>query len=82
MSGYIKREDENSAKVGEVVARVIYTLQTMLPADVAPVRHGRWINDAGAQKCSVCGMSFSDLHPLYERAEYCPNCGAKMYDDK
>lgn len=46
--------------------------------DVAPVRHGRWIDDAGAQKCSVCGTSFSDLHPLYEEANYCPNCGARM----
>ena len=47
-------------------------------ADVAPVRHGHWIDDAGALRCSECGVSFPDLHPLYENAAYCPNCGARM----
>lgn len=31
--------EADSERVGEVVARIIYTLQTMLPADVAPVRY-------------------------------------------
>ena len=51
-------------------------------ADVAPVRHGHWIDDAGALRCSECGVSFPDLHPLYENAAYCPNCGARMDGDK
>ena len=50
-------------------------------ADVAPVRHGHWIDDAGALRCSECGVSFPDLHPLYENAAYCPNCGAFMDKD-
>lgn len=42
--------------------------------DVAPVRHGRWIESENGplQKCSVCGATGWD--GFY----YCTNCGAKM----
>ena len=49
-------------------------------ADVAPVRHGRWID--GDPYCPICrkdkfiGLDadvWSDWQP-----DYCPNCGAKM----
>lgn len=49
-------------------------------ADVAPVRHGRWIH--GDPYCPVCGKDkfvgldadiWADWQP-----DYCPNCGAKM----
>ena len=51
-------------------------------ADVAPVRHGRWIERRTlhamggiSAKCSVCAKSVQYLgNPL----KYCPNCGAKM----
>lgn len=41
-------------------------------ADVAPVRHGRWLIDSVGVKCSCCG--------LHDESEciYCPNCGATM----
>lgn len=54
-------------------------------ADVAPVRHGQWIEYTKviipepynkweqAWKCSECG--FDDGFVAYN---YCPNCGAKM----
>lgn len=54
-------------------------------ADVAPVRHGRWIEYTKviipepynkweqAWKCSECG--FDDGFVAYN---FCPNCGAKM----
>ena len=46
-------------------------------ADVAPVRHGRWLpfhsTAAGdIQYCSACEIGCT-LKP-----NYCPNCGAKM----
>ena len=46
-------------------------------ADVAPVRHGKWIpfhaEFAGdIQYCSVCEIGFAD------RTSYCPHCGAVM----
>ena len=55
------------------------------PADVAPVKHARWIEYTKviipepynkweqAWKCSECG--FDDGFVGYD---YCPNCGAKM----
>ena len=39
---------------------------------------GRWIDDAGYDKCSECGLSFPDLAPDYNRTNYCPNCGVWM----
>ena len=45
-------------------------------ADVAEVRHGRWI-EASAEdpcyyRCAECGWLSDDEY------HYCPNCGAKM----
>ena len=49
------------------------------PADVAPVRHGRW--ECG-KPCPVCGGDRfegldADIWADWE-PPYCPNCGAKM----
>ena len=60
-------------------------------ADVAPVRHGRWLHteeplgwkDVDCMECSACHDSwiieedycFDDM----PRWNYCPSCGAKMY---
>lgn len=47
-------------------------------ADVAPVRHGRWIcgdyYDVG-DVCSECDWDSQMISPSYR---YCPNCGVKM----
>lgn len=55
------------------IQRVIDSIPT---ADVAPVRHGRWIEDGtGIIVCSECG----EEHCWDEyRATYCDICGAKM----
>lgn len=45
-------------------------------ADVAPVRRGRWSLDG---QCSACG-TFDNVDPYGSR--YCPNCGAKMDEDR
>ena len=57
-------------------------------ADVAPVKHGRWISVDGTPlcdewDCSACNgrrtymdvMSLDDMQEFYA---YCPLCGAKM----
>ena len=46
-------------------------------ADVAPVRHGRWIDSLAriTSYCSACGHSH---RCLIRTPNYCPNCGAKM----
>lgn len=41
-------------------------------ADVAEVRHGRWIEKAPHPYCSECFVECRDKTP------YCPNCGARM----
>ena len=50
----------------------------LIAADVAPVRHGRWISeDSKIFKCSECDYEFE--HEGYTQFfNFCPNCGAKM----
>ena len=57
------------------------------PADVAPVRHGRWIEPSrlyyGAKQyeCSLCySDTFWKKHSIAEKYPHCPNCGAKMME--
>ena len=54
-------------------------------ADVAPVRHGRWIEPSrlyyGAKQyeCSLCYSDiFWNKHSITEKYPHCPNCGATM----
>ena len=49
-------------------------------ADVAPVRHGRWLGSKHKifsttydYVCSKCGCDYA-----LAKYNYCPNCGAKM----
>lgn len=57
-------------------------------ADVAPVRHGRWIFKAdsswrggGKYECSACKYGYA-IGAYHEPDEftYCPHCGAYMKD--
>ena len=48
-------------------------------ANVAPVRHGRWINENFYTHCSACGkMAIYDKYGQEVESDYCPHCGAKM----
>ena len=51
-------------------------IEKISAADVAPVRHGRWImhdDEFGLTcECSVCHIE------TMGDGNYCPNCGAKM----
>ena len=52
-------------------------------ADVAPVRHGRWIEQekytfGTMYDCSICGNRILDNGHSWN---YCPNCGAKMDEE-
>ena len=65
-------------------------LNNISPADVIPVRHGRWISLTECANegvyCSICKKkvwksdyalcSHKSRNKL--RSDYCPNCGAKM----
>lgn len=55
-------------------------------ADVAPVRHGKWVLDKYVRyfRCSVCGTQFDDETDTFCNImngfapNYCEDCGAKM----
>ena len=56
-------------------------------ADVAPVRHGQWIEPSrlyyGAKQyeCSLCySDTFWKKHNITVKYPHCPNCGAKMME--
>lgn len=69
-----------------------YNLIENAPAvDVAPIVHGRWIDDRTDIMCNVCNARYKDEIVFmidasvngkrYDRMKYCPNCGAKMDGD-
>ena len=78
---YIEREAaiarlENLFQLQASTARAI--IEAIPAADVAPVRHGRWIKptrvpDSMLDECSLCGFDCGAY-----TFNYCPNCGAKM----
>lgn len=48
-------------------------------ADVAPVRHGRWVKRGCKWQCTKCKVLMSiDGTPKENLLNYCPNCGAMM----
>ena len=84
MKEYIERELAIEALsrgegCGNVCRRAI---ERILAADVAPVRHGRWVSVQHklARVCSVCNRDepykFADIDA--DVYDYCPYCGAMM----
>ena len=66
---------------------LVSDLRDMKAADVAPVRHGRWIETprlyygAKQYECSLCySDTFWNKHCITEKYPHCPNCGAKMLE--
>ena len=66
----------------EVRDGVIDLVKIQPAADVAPVVHGRWEQDAdGDWYCTNCDETVAICDSGKERTyrkPYCPNCGAKM----
>ena len=64
---------------------ILDEIEAIPSADVAPVRHGRWIEPSrlyyGAKQyeCSLCcSDTFWNKHSITVKYPHCPNCGAKM----
>ena len=86
MAEYIERENAIAwfmpyAHVGESIGAdvVISDIKGMKAADVAKVRHGRWVTHSDRPDsliCSVCSYGF-DMWK-HDPHNYCPNCGARM----
>ena len=80
MAEYIEREMlikdfQSCGASSEIIDAIVYRINLHEAADVAPVRHGRWLIDGytGKEFCSNCG----DIPECFE-PKFCPNCGAKM----
>ena len=82
MAEYIKRDkllrDINHYHLSD--GKFQHWVEVQPAADVAPVRHGRWVpfhsTAAGdIQYCSACEIGCT------WKPNYCPNCGAKMDGD-
>ena len=63
-----------------LILREAPTVDAVPTANIAPVRHGRWIEhekyDFGTMyDCSICGDRILDNGHSWN---YCPNCGARM----
>ena len=93
MDGYIKKEEAIRILLNDTPEQVGYSredaadcIRYMDAADVAPVRHGRWIErksfhaEGGiTAKCSACQK---DVQYLGNPLKFCPNCGTKMDGSK
>ena len=86
----IKREDAINTIRNTFTGMTADTLELRIndipSADVAPVRHGKWMKTGAYPHrvyCSVCSRTYAQAHwevwkdGSLARA-YCPNCGAKM----
>ena len=71
------------------IAGAMNAIDEMPAADVAPVRHGYWIEqenwalDDYYYTCSICREDFYMIvgTPSDNNYKYCPHCGARM-DEK
>lgn len=85
---YIDREKAlECLKIARFYCPCAYDEISGLPAaDVAPVRHGRWVHDNYEDcseqfeivKCTNCGHKAYAMAIYVRGGNYCPNCGARM----
>ena len=84
MAEYIKKEDIeqkiqdglNNLVLGHDAIEVLGMIYEMPTADVATVRHGRWLFvDTDTEQFFLCNRC---KKKEYWESNYCPNCGAKM----
>ena len=93
MAEYINREETKrelsewciSLNSPHLLSRddTMFLLDNIPAADVAPVVHGRWIeqekyNFGVMYDCSICGDRILDNGHSWN---YCPNCGSRMDGD-
>ena len=84
MAEYIKKEDIeqklqdglNNLVLGHDAIEVLGMIYEMPAADVAPVRHGRWLCvDTDTEQFFLCNRC---KKKEYWESDYCQNCGCLM----
>lgn len=89
MTENIEREAAIRAILNDALEQVGYSredaadcIRYIDAADVAPVRHGRWIDKGEYAVCMECGgwsgTQYDGVEPIPLMTQFCPNCGAKM----
>ena len=76
----LRQEYEMHDDCDELVARRCRDALSAVPAaDVAEVRHGRWIDGV----CSECGFDAMYYKGIQAQVytDYCPSCGARMGEE-
>lgn len=80
MAEYIEREalmEYADSQPGGLISNK--SIQFFPSADVAPVRHGKWIQGKGNYvTCSLCGAGTTAESAADDGEPYCFNCGARM----
>ena len=71
---------ESYAIARDAMERMQIVVAGLPTADVAPVVHGRWIEDHDYLKCPECGVMVKWDFTFFDIGNwnYCPNCGAMM----
>ena len=81
MTEYINKKDilqriESAAMWNRSVSTLYEDIEGIEPADVSPVRHGRWMCvDTDTEQFFLCNRC---KKKEYWESDYCPACGAKM----
>ena len=93
MDEYISKKDilqmiESTAMWNRSFSVLYEDIEDMKPANVSPVRHGRWIKESdGGTRCSVCNKRVRDVTGGWNEPvdlsdmPYCPKCGARMNEE-
>lgn len=78
-----KVEDEKAYREKWEFVRNVLMSAPIVEAE--PIKHGKWINDKGLYKCSVCNeftitgwANCIPIEQMNKTMKYCNNCGAKM----
>lgn len=79
MAEYLERETAVMRLMQDgCSAKNVQSIMELPAADVAPVRHGRWLWNALAKPfCSECGVE-TWIASNFALPNYCQHCGARM----
>lgn len=92
MIDYIDREDtiktiESETYRHDYLDHVIDIIEAMPSADVAPVRHGRLVDEGISASghrltmCTICKRKMREGIEIGIVSRYCPNCGVRLDEE-
>lgn len=80
---FLRTGDDYDSGYNDCMSMVENTVNVYSTADVAEVKHGKWMLERepnGKPYCYHCSVCDDDYHFIGIKTQYryCPNCGAKM----